>query len=103
MGSLKLAVKTDALNIASQWTNLVNPELDAAQFDASHDAYITTKKGRLLKVGRKLSLTDIIKAASKPADQDGLELRDGWCLELYAVPKEGATTWTEEMKRQLRG
>ncbi|KIX10564.1 uncharacterized protein Z518_01648 [Rhinocladiella mackenziei CBS 650.93] len=31
-GSLKIAVKTDALNISSRWTGLLNPELDPAHF-----------------------------------------------------------------------
>ncbi|KIW37512.1 uncharacterized protein PV06_10165 [Exophiala oligosperma] len=31
-GSLKISVKTDALNISSRWTGLVNPELDPAHF-----------------------------------------------------------------------
>ncbi|KAK5022196.1 Checkpoint protein hus1 [Exophiala sideris] len=31
-GSLKISVKTDALNITSRWTGLVNPELDPAHF-----------------------------------------------------------------------
>jgi HUS1 checkpoint protein len=31
-GSLRISVKTDALNITSRWTGLVNPELDPAHF-----------------------------------------------------------------------
>jgi len=31
-GSLKIAVKTDALSISSRWTGLANPELDPAHF-----------------------------------------------------------------------
>ncbi|KAK5061400.1 hypothetical protein LTR84_007942 [Exophiala bonariae] len=31
-GSLKISLKTDALNITSRWTGLTNPELDPAQF-----------------------------------------------------------------------
>ncbi|KAK4933915.1 Checkpoint protein hus1, partial [Elasticomyces elasticus] len=37
-GQLKLGVKTDALSISSHWTGLVNPELDAAQFDGGSQA-----------------------------------------------------------------
>lgn len=31
-GSLKISVRTDALNITSRWTGLLNPELDPAHF-----------------------------------------------------------------------
>lgn len=80
----------------------VSMQFDATGIDGLHDAYVTTAKGQLFKIGRKLALVDIFKAAAKPAEQDGLVLRDGWCLEIYAVPRDGATAWAEEMKRSLK-
>lgn len=35
-GSLKISVKTDALNITSRWTGLAHPELDPAHLDATY-------------------------------------------------------------------
>lgn len=69
-GSLKLSIKTDALNIESVWTGLTNPELDNGQVEdgvAAHpstrlkaqgpDAWSTVRIdgkdwGRVLSVGR---------------------------------------------------
>ncbi|RFU32239.1 hypothetical protein B7463_g4115, partial [Scytalidium lignicola] len=36
-GNLKLSIATDALNISSVWTGLVNPELDPAQIEGGED------------------------------------------------------------------
>jgi hypothetical protein len=90
-------------------------QLDA--FNAQHGArqhrdpseeviYAVTKAGRMLKVGRKLTLLKLIKAAVKEqADgtTDGLHLVEGWCLEFYTVPKgDKETQWVQEMKARLK-
>lgn len=36
-GNLKLSIATDALNISSVWTGLVNPELDPTQIEGGED------------------------------------------------------------------
>ncbi len=45
-GSLKISVKTDALDITSRWTGLLNPELDPTQFPDMAD-HPTTKMKEL--------------------------------------------------------
>lgn len=50
-GSLKLAVKTDVLNIASQWTNLVNPELDGEQLEGGDEAVQNHPSTRMRLLG----------------------------------------------------
>ncbi|KAH9991648.1 40S ribosomal protein S7 [Russula compacta] len=64
--------------------------------------YATTRQKRLLKVGRKMTLLDLYRAASNggvvgpDGKGDGLEMMD-WCLSLVVVPKgEVERKWTEE-------
>jgi hypothetical protein len=68
----------------------------------AENVYAATKQGRLLKVGRKLTLKQIIAACVKPGD--GLELTGGWCLEFYVVPAGGAPEqeWIQEMKKRIK-
>lgn len=66
--------------------------------------YAVTKKGRILKVGRGLSLAKAIKSAyqhDESGDHDGLPLVEGWCLEFYIVPKGKELDWVKEMKQRL--
>jgi hypothetical protein len=68
----------------------------------THQLYIATKKGRVLKVGAKLDLGKVLAAAGK--DGDGWELKEGWALEMVGVPKgaEGekwVQGWKEEVKQ----
>ena len=64
--------------------------------------YATTQRKRLLKVGKKMTLRDVCRAAggtsvSGNAD-DGLEVKDG-CLSFVVVPKgEAEQKWVEEYK-----
>lgn len=57
--------------------------------------YVTTQKMRLLKIGRKLSLREIMDQASvegpagRPQDRDGMVMRDG-ILSLVILPKGDA-------------
>lgn len=50
-GSLKLAIKTDALSITSQWTNLLNPDLDASQFEGGSQAVRDHPSTRMRELG----------------------------------------------------
>lgn len=89
-------------------------QLDAFNAQNAHQArslqeevvYAVTKNGRILKVGRKLTLKKIIEAAAQKlpdGKMDGLDLVEGWCLEFYIVPKGDAEAeWIQEMKRRLK-
>lgn len=75
---------------------------DQHRASSPETVYAVTKKGRLLKAGRKLTLKQIIAASAK--DGDGLELNDGWCLEFYIVPAGGEPEqrWIQEMKARIK-
>ena len=58
--------------------------------------YAATSKKRLLKIGRKMTLRDVIRETGK--DGDGLELQGG-CLAFVVVPRgEVETNWIAEFK-----
>ena len=72
--------------------------------DGSLVVYATTKQKRLLKVGRKMTLRDVCRAAGSgggavgPNGKDGLEVKDG-CLSFVVLPKgEAEQKWVEEYK-----
>ena len=77
--------------------------LQVMEYDSNLlNLFISTAKGRVLKVGAKLLLGKVLEAARK--DGDGWELREGWALEIMGVPKsvEGdqwVAKWKEEVKR----
>ncbi|KAK5096663.1 Checkpoint protein hus1 [Lithohypha guttulata] len=50
-GALKIAVKTDALSISSLWTNLLNPDLDATQFEGGEQAVRDHPSTRMKELG----------------------------------------------------
>ncbi|KAG2158989.1 40S ribosomal protein S7 [Suillus bovinus] len=63
--------------------------------------YAITKRKRLLKVGKKMSLRDVynVAKAKEGEPDDGLELKDG-CLTFVIVPKgEVEQNWVDEFKR----
>lgn len=63
--------------------------------------YAPTYRKRLLKVGKKMTLRDVCKAAKAVQGQptDGLELKDG-CLSFVVMPKgEVEKKWIEEYKK----
>ncbi|SCZ88584.1 BZ3500_MvSof-1268-A1-R1_Chr2-1g04506 [Microbotryum saponariae] len=69
--------------------------------------YIATKEGRVLKVGNKLTLGKVLVAAAGEAADDGWELKEGWALELVAVPKgprgeEWVAKWKQEVKAGVK-
>lgn len=63
--------------------------------------YAITRRKRLLKVGKKMTLRDVCNAAKAKEGEpdDGLELKDG-CLTFIVVPKgEVEQNWVDEFKR----
>jgi hypothetical protein len=66
--------------------------------------YALTQQKRILKVGKKMSLRDVCKAAkAKGQEKDGLELKDG-CLTFVLLPKGLVEQqWIEEYKRSRDG
>lgn len=50
-GSLKISVKTDALNITSRWTGLSNPELNPDQFEDGEDGVRNHPSTRMKELG----------------------------------------------------
>ena len=64
--------------------------------------YAVTKNKRLLKIGKKMTLRDVMNSAKiNPGGSgitDGLELRDG-CMSLVVLPRGTVEkTWVEEYK-----
>ncbi|KIK65624.1 hypothetical protein GYMLUDRAFT_240129 [Collybiopsis luxurians FD-317 M1] len=81
----------------------VPPEWDAKhQYKAGNLViYAMTRRKRLLKVGKKMTLKDVFKASkAKEGDPlDGLELKDN-CLTFAVLPKgEEEHKWVEEFKK----
>ena len=78
------------------------PEWDAkGQYKASNlVVYAITRKRRLLKVGKKLTLRDICTSSrGKEEEVDGLQLKDG-CLSFVVLPKgEEEKDWIENFKK----
>jgi len=67
--------------------------------------YIATKRGRVLKVGSKLTLGKVLKAAAGKAGEpeDGWELKEGWALEMVGVPKGAkGEDWIQDWKKELQ-
>ena len=59
--------------------------------------FAATSKKRLLKIGKKMTLRDVIREVSK--DGDGLELQGG-CLAFIVLPRgEVETDWIAEFKK----
>lgn len=69
--------------------------------DGSLVIYAMTRRKRLLKVGKKMTLRDVCKAAKGKENEprDGLEVKDG-CL-TFAVLLKGdvEARWVEEYKK----
>ncbi|EPQ59635.1 TPR-like protein [Gloeophyllum trabeum ATCC 11539] len=83
--------------------NAPPPEWDkkGEYVDGNLVIYGITRRKRLLKVGKKMSLKDLFAAAQeKPGEEkDGLELKDG-CVTVVILPKgDEEKKWVEEFKR----
>lgn len=70
------------------------------------DVYAVSSRGRMLKLGKKLELHQVLlqSATTKDGSKDGMDLVGGWALELYLVPRQGdaAGKWIAEMKADLK-
>ena len=80
------------------------PEWDARKQYTAHDlvVYAPTHRRRLLKVGKKMSLRDVCKAAeqSEGGIKDGLEMKGGF-LSFVVLPKgDVEKNWVDEFKRK---
>lgn len=65
--------------------------------DGQLSIYATTRKRRLLKVGKKMTLRDVCNASQRE-ENDGLELKDGY-LTFVVLPKgDVEKEWIEEYK-----
>ncbi|GAA6025239.1 hypothetical protein JCM10207_001414, partial [Rhodosporidiobolus poonsookiae] len=76
-----------------------------------HDAaalqlYLGTARGRVLKIGSKLTLGKVLAAAGKVKEgepRDGWALQEGWALEMVGVPKgEEGEKWVQGWKAELQ-
>ncbi|KAF5387787.1 hypothetical protein D9615_000043 [Tricholomella constricta] len=79
------------------------PEWDSKgeYVDGQLVVYAMTHRKRLLKVGKKMTLRDVCKAAKAKEGEkrDGLEVKDG-CLTFVVLPKgEVEAEWVEEYKK----
>ncbi|KZV73588.1 hypothetical protein PENSPDRAFT_282114 [Peniophora sp. CONT] len=63
--------------------------------------YAVTRRKRVLKVGKRMSLADVCRSAGgKEGEKDGLEMRDGG-LAFAVLPKgEEEQRWVEQVKRE---
>lgn len=72
------------------------------------DLYFATYRGRVLKVGAKLTLAKVVDMASRPQPgvdaRDGWELKEGWAFELVGIPKGDprGDEWIKEWKEEVR-
>ena len=71
-------------------------------FGEDLEVYTVTAKGRVLKLGKSLSMAQVLKAAWKAEVNDGMGLVDSWCVELYLVPKERGAEFVAETKANLK-
>jgi hypothetical protein len=67
--------------------------------------YAITLRKRLLKVGKKMTLIDVCRAAKgkETEPRDGLEVKDG-CLTFVVLPKGNVEQkWIEDFKKSRNG
>ena len=98
----------ETMTVGDQLAVMFPPEAPKLDWDVngeySYDSlvvYAITHRKRLLKIGKKMTLRDVMNSA-KPSgqstDRDGLEVRDG-CITLVVLPRGGPEqTWVEEFK-----
>ncbi|BGP24732.1 40S ribosomal protein s7 [Rhodotorula toruloides] len=74
---------------------------------SSTQLYLSTLRGRVLKIGSKMTLGKVLVGAAKKNEkgelEDGWELKEGWALEMVGVPRgnegdEWVRKWKEEVK-----
>ncbi|KAL5487906.1 CNS1 [Sanghuangporus weigelae] len=90
-----------------QLSSMFPPNVLAPGWDLKHEymygklnVYVITRTKRLLKVGMKMTLRDLLNVAKvKDATPDGLEVREGY-LSFVVVPKgEVEQRWVDELKK----
>ncbi|GAA5840273.1 hypothetical protein JCM9279_002332 [Rhodotorula babjevae] len=68
--------------------------------------YLATRRGRVLKIGAKLTLGKVLAAAGKVKEgdaPDGWELKEGWAFEMVGVPKgERGEEWIQGWKKEVQ-
>lgn len=97
-------------SFGDQLSTMFPPEAPAPEWDRKGEylagglvIYAITKKKRLLKVGRKMTLRDVCVAAKgKDGEVDGLEVKDG-CLSFVTLPKgTPEQEWVTEFKNNAK-
>jgi hypothetical protein len=63
--------------------------------------FCVTTKGRVLKVGKGLTLGEMMIRA-KGEGGDGMKLVEGWCMEFTLVEKEREKEWVESVKEEIK-
>ena len=79
-----------------------------AEWDEKHEywngnlvVYVETAQKRLLKVGKELTLREVLAKAVKEGEvKDGVVLRDGLMSFVVLVKGEKERRWIEEFKRK---
>lgn len=95
-------------DLIPEWAEDVAIQDQLAAFDPGlldFDLFTITRRGRILRLGKKLTLKQICAKASstKNDEKDSLELIGGWSLEIYAVETgKRSENWIAEMKRDLK-
>ncbi|KAI0069212.1 TPR-like protein [Artomyces pyxidatus] len=89
-------------------TAMFPPSVPAPEWDRSGEyvdgklaLYAITRRKRLLKVGKKMTLRDVCQAAKAKVGEpkDGLELKDG-CLTFVVLPKgDVEQKWVDDFKK----
>ncbi|KAL5508112.1 CNS1 [Sanghuangporus vaninii] len=90
-----------------QLSNMFPPNVPAPDWDLKHEyvygklnVYAITRTKRLLKIGMKMTLRDLLNVAkAKDGSPDGLEVREGY-LSFVVLPKgEVEQRWVDEFKK----
>jgi hypothetical protein len=92
---------------AAHLSNMFPPLSPAPEWDKNREyvngnlvIYAMTSRRRLLKVGKKMTLRDVLKASQAKVGEpmDGLEMKDG-CLSFVVLPKgEVESKWVDDYK-----
>lgn len=90
-----------------QLSSMFPPKVPAPDWDVKHEyvygklnVYAITRTKRLLKVGMKMTLRDLLNVAkAKDGIPDGMEIREGY-LSFVVVPKgEVEQGWVDDFKK----
>ncbi|KAI0313606.1 40S ribosomal protein S7 [Amylostereum chailletii] len=98
----------ETTTFGAQMETMFPPAAPAPGWDAAGEyvdgrlvAYAMTRRKRLLKIGRKMTLRQVCAAAGAKAGEprDGLEMKDG-CLTFVVLPKgQAEQKWVDEFKK----